>query len=200
MTSATLEKRVSELRDEAKDDWVGVDGQTALLVIDGIDDSSSFEDSEHRAAPLVGVEQGWKPTKRYSRYERDVRKHLETLAEWQVITDHLNHALARTIRRSREVLGTRMTAYLCGLDSDTQIQEWIMGLSQPSEVSVERLRLATQAVSIIEEWDGRDIARSWLAGRNPILGMAPLQLLRGNEPVDAGPKMLAAARAFIAGA
>ena len=63
-----------------------------------------------------------------------------------------------------------------------------------------RLRLAEQLAKLIAGHDSRAVAQAWFQGLNPQLeDRSPARLLRKGEVLDVGPKLLAAARTFVAG-
>jgi hypothetical protein len=80
------------------------------------------------------------------------------------------------------------------------VQKWIDG-SRPTDPETEkRLRLAAQLAKLIAGHDSRAVARAWFQGLNPQLGdRSPANLLREGDVLDVGPKLLAAARTFVAG-
>lgn len=199
MTASTLETRVGQLRGDAHDDWVDIEGQTELPleVMEISPLSGEFERDDTSTHTRHWVY--WELARR-SALKRDVEKHHSRADDWHSLTEQPAEHAVTTLKQSRAILGERITAYLCGLRSDVQLDEWDAGIGQPSQATLERLRLAVAVVSIIEEWDGRDVARSWMAGRNRLLGTSPLQLLRESDPSEAGAAVMAAARGFIAGA
>ncbi len=62
-----------------------------------------------------------------------------------------------------------------------------------------RLRLAFQVAGLLVERDSPAVAQSWFQGMNPQLGdRAPARVLVEDDLDEAGPRVLAAARAFAA--
>ena len=61
----------------------------------------------------------------------------------------------------------------------------------------QRLRIAYQAALMLTARDSREVAQSWFQGLNPQLeDRSPVRMLREEPPETAGPRVLAAARAF----
>lgn len=200
MTSSTLENRVSRLRQEA-DDWIDVREQVGLLDHEfALDQPTPADESDRQlVVPVFHFKESQKERNLGRFLGKDIRKHLGTFNDWHLLTVQGSAEASQVVRHSVEVLGIRITAYLCRLESDRKLQDWSKGVDLPPPLSLERLRLATRTATIIEEWDGREVARSWLVGRNRFLDDSPLQLIRDAEPADVGPRIVAAARAFIAG-
>ena len=71
---------------------------------------------------------------------------------------------------------------------------------QPSAEVQQRLRLALQVALPIAEADGKEIAQAWFQGLNPQLDdRSPARMLRDGDFDEAGPAVVGAARAFLAG-
>jgi hypothetical protein len=133
--------------------------------------------------------------------DRRAHEHVVGLmSEWRSSSPLILDASSRLIRDSREILGSRITAYLSGLRSDELLDAWASALAVPPDPIRNRLRIASHAARIVAEWDGVPAARAWLAGQNRRLGdTAPIRLLYENPTESAGPEIIAAARAFVAG-
>jgi hypothetical protein len=99
----------------------------------------------------------------------------------------------------RELLGARLVAYLGSVRETRAVHQWADGDRQPSAGIQQRLRLALQVALPIAEADGKEIAQAWFQGLNPELDdHSPAQMLRDGDPEEAGPAVIAAARAFLA--
>src|SRR5437870_266064 len=71
--------------------------------------------------------------------------------------------------------------------------------SRRSQPVVERLSTAYRVAALIAEKDCPEVAQAWFQGMNPQLeDFAPARVLREVPLETAGPKVLAAARAFAA--
>ncbi len=107
---------------------------------------------------------------------------------------------AQLVRSLRELLGARLVAYLAGVRETRTVHQWAAGERAIRHADAEtRLRIAYQAALLITEKDTPAVAQSWFQGLNPQLeDRSPARLLRELEPSDAGPLVLAAARAFAA--
>jgi hypothetical protein len=98
------------------------------------------------------------------------------------------------------VLGRQLVAYLSELREASALDAWSAGKSTPRPTVQARLRLALEAALIVEAVDGRRVAQAWFQGRKPQLDhCAPALVLRDRDPGLAGPAVVTAAKAFIAG-
>ena len=69
----------------------------------------------------------------------------------------------------------------------------------PSTEVVNRLRMAYRVAALLREKDSAAVVQTWFQGMNPRLDdVAPARLLREGDLEQAGPEVLAAARAFAA--
>lgn len=102
------------------------------------------------------------------------------------------------VRELRELLGARLVAYLGGVQETRAVRQWADGTRKIRDAGDEqRLRIAYQAALVITARDTREVAQSWFQGLNPQLGdRSPARLLVEEKPDEAGPAVLAAARAF----
>ena len=107
---------------------------------------------------------------------------------------------ADVARELRELLGARLVAYIGGVRNTRAVREWAEGARAPSEDEQQRLRLALQVALLITQADDNEIAQAWFQGMNPQLeDRSPARLLRDADLDDAGPAVIAAARAFLVG-
>lgn len=101
-----------------------------------------------------------------------------------------------------ELLGTKLVAYLSSVTDTRTVREWAdpADAHAPPDEIVDLLRFAHQAATLLAEKDSAQVLQAWFQGRNPLLDeVAPARLLRGSEIDEAGPSVIAAARAFTAG-
>ena len=104
------------------------------------------------------------------------------------------------VRRLTEIAGRKLTAYIAGVKDVRALDRWING-SEPYGSVEERLRFTFQVVRTLSQHDSPRVVQAWLTGVNPELGdRVPLRLLRDGDLNIVAPKILGAARAFIAGA
>jgi hypothetical protein len=104
------------------------------------------------------------------------------------------------VKELRDLLGPRLVAYIAGVRETRTIREWIEGASVKGAGIEPRLRTALHIASFIAEHDAPSVVQSWFQGLNPQLDdQSPARLLREEELTEAGPKVLAAARAFVVG-
>jgi hypothetical protein len=100
----------------------------------------------------------------------------------------------------RELLGARLVAYLGGVRETRAVHQWADENRQPRAGIQQRLRLALQVALPIAEADGKEIAQAWFQGLNPQLDdRSPARMLRDGDFEEAGPAVIAAARAFLIG-
>lgn len=99
----------------------------------------------------------------------------------------------------RDLLGARLVAYLGSVRETRAVRQWSMGARTPSDAVVQRLRLAYQVAALLAERDDPAVVQAWFQGLNPQLDdQSPARLLRDGDLHEAGPQVLAAARAFVA--
>ena len=99
----------------------------------------------------------------------------------------------------RDLLGARLVAYVGSVKETRAVRQWAEGQREPSAEVVLRLRTAYHAAALLAEKDSPAVVAAWFQGMNPRLGdVAPARLLREAELDVAGPRVLAAARAFAA--
>lgn len=107
---------------------------------------------------------------------------------------------AELVTELRELLGSRLVAYLGGVKETRAVREWATGTRsiQDPEV-VERLRLAYRVTRLITMRDTSGVAQAWFQGLNPQLeDRSPAMVLRTGVVDEVGSSVLAAARAFAA--
>ena len=99
------------------------------------------------------------------------------------------------------LLGPKLAAYIARVNETRVVHQWSEGRTQPRDPSTERrLRLAAQLAKLIAQHDNGAVAQAWFQGLNPQLDdQSPARLLREGDLADVGPKLLAAARAFVIG-
>ena len=106
---------------------------------------------------------------------------------------------AQLVDQLRQILGARLVAYLGSVRETRAVRQWAEGTRSPSEVVLNRLRLAYRVAALLREKDAGPVVQAWFQGMNPRLDdVAPARLLRSEDLEAAGPKVLAAARAFAA--
>jgi hypothetical protein len=102
----------------------------------------------------------------------------------------------------REVLGAQLVAYLGSVRETRAVRQWADGERVPSTATMTRLRLAFHAAGILAEREHPRVVQAWFTGLNPQLDDAsPARLIREAPDLDdAGARILAAARSFVADA
>jgi hypothetical protein len=104
------------------------------------------------------------------------------------------------VKELRSLLGVRLVAVIAGVRETRAVHEWAEGTRDIRNPTVlPRLRLAYQAAKLVADADSAAIAQAWMQGLNPLLDdRSPAMTLREDEPEEAGPQVLAAARQFAA--
>jgi hypothetical protein len=97
----------------------------------------------------------------------------------------------------RELLGARLAAYLGGVSETRAVRQWARAERAPGEQTQQRLRVALQVALMLDQSDGPEVSQAWFQGLNPELeDRSPARLLRDEDLQEAGPVVIAAARAF----
>jgi hypothetical protein len=101
----------------------------------------------------------------------------------------------------RDLLTPRLVAYLAGVRETRAVHQWADGTRDVKTAGVEdRLRFALQVALLLNDHDAPRVVQAWFQGLNPRLDdRSPARLLREGELGEAGPLVLAAARAFQVG-
>lgn len=107
--------------------------------------------------------------------------------------------VAELVSRLRDLLGATLVAYLGEVKETRAVAQWAAADRAPSNPVTMRLRTAYQAAALLREKDSAAVVQAWFQGMNPRLDdLAPARALR-EQPLDqAGPAVVAAARAFAA--
>lgn len=125
---------------------------------------------------------------------------LRAKLDLRAFTDATRASFPHVVKGVSGLLGPRLVAYVAGVAETRAVQQWVDG-SRPKDPETEkRLRLAAQLAKLIAGHDNGAVAQAWFQGLNPQLDdRSPARLLREGDVADVGPKLLAAARAFVAG-
>ncbi len=98
------------------------------------------------------------------------------------------------------ILGKKLTAYIAGVKDTRVIERWMQGGIEPYRDADQRIRLAYQIAKTLSEHESARVVQAWFTGLNPELeDRAPIRLLKEEEVAKAGPELLNAMRAFLAG-
>jgi hypothetical protein len=121
-------------------------------------------------------------------------------ADLQAYANSVRYPFAHVVKNARDLLGAKLLAYIGGVTETRAVHSWADGV-EPKDPGVKnRIRLAAQLAQFISSHDSSAVAQAWFQGLNPQLGdRSPARLLREGDPDDVGPKLLAAARAFVVG-
>jgi hypothetical protein len=119
----------------------------------------------------------------------------------QAFTEATRTPFRYVVKDVSGLLGPKLVAYIVGVVETRALQQWAEGARAPKDPDAERrLRLAAQLAKLIAGHDNGAVAQAWFQGLNPQLDdRSPARLLREGDVADVGPKLLAAARAFVAG-
>ena len=107
--------------------------------------------------------------------------------------------VAELVGQLRELLGAQLVAYLGSVSETRAVRQWAEGTRKPPAEAIRRLRLAYQVAGLLAERDQPRVVQAWFQGMNPQLeDTAPARLIREGNPDEVGPRVLAAAREFVA--
>ena len=122
-------------------------------------------------------------------------------ADLRAFSEAVRAPFPHVVKDVSGLLGPKLVAYIVGVSETRAVQQWAEGVREPKDSNAEtRLRFAAQVARLIAEHDNGAVAQAWFQGLNPQLGdRSPARLLREGDPSDIGPKILAAARAFVVG-
>lgn len=97
------------------------------------------------------------------------------------------------------IIGRRLTAYIAAVKDARAIDRWLAHV-RPHRNVEQRLRLAYHIAVMLSQFDTHAVVQAWMIGLNPELNDdIPIRLLREGDPEVDGKRVLAAARAFVAG-
>lgn len=106
---------------------------------------------------------------------------------------------AELIARLRDLLGAKLVAYMGSVNETRAVRQWIETARKPSGEVMERLRAAYQVAALLAESDELPVVQAWFQGMNPQLDdYSPAYLLRDRDLDEIGPRVMGAARAFVA--
>ncbi|THJ65632.1 hypothetical protein E8P82_11720 [Arthrobacter echini] len=105
----------------------------------------------------------------------------------------------RLVYELREILGAKLVAYLGSVKETRAVRQWADGERKPSAEVMQRLRDAYHVAALLHQHETAPVVQAWFMGMNPQLDdVPPARLLREGRLEDAGPAVLATARAFAA--
>jgi hypothetical protein len=111
----------------------------------------------------------------------------------------LRLGVPQLVSELREILGAKLVAYLGSVQETRAVRQWAEAERTPSAEVIARLRVAYRIAALLREKDSAAVVQAWFQGMNPRLDdVAPARLLREGDLDQAGPTVLAAARAFAA--
>ena len=106
--------------------------------------------------------------------------------------------LAATVQELASVLGRKLTAYIGGAKSITEVDRWMLGTDADTSATG-RLRLGFAVVNTLKRYEDKRVVQAWFTGLNPALGeRSPIRVLREETPETASSKLMSAARSFLA--
>ncbi|MDN4643918.1 hypothetical protein [Arthrobacter sp. PsM3] len=111
--------------------------------------------------------------------------------------DSIRLSDADLVRDLRDLLGAKLVAHIGSVKETRAVRQWADAERKPSADVIQRLRTAYHVAALLAEGDSRAVVQAWFQGMNPQLDdVPPARLLREGQLDDAGPLVLAAARAF----
>lgn len=118
--------------------------------------------------------------------------------ELKAYNDSIKHTVPQIVDELRRALGAKLVAYIAGVTETRTVREWVEAGRRPSPTAVDRLRLAHRVVTLIGQSEGEAVVPTWFQGMNPHLGdHSPARVLHEDTFDEAGPRVLAAANAFV---
>lgn len=112
--------------------------------------------------------------------------------------DSIKNTVPQIVDDLRRGLGAKLVAYIGGVTETRTVREWADGDRRPSPTAIERLRLTHRIVTLIGQSEGEAVVPTWFQGMNPHLGdRSPARVLHEDKFEEAGPRVLAAAEAFV---
>lgn len=101
------------------------------------------------------------------------------------------------VRQLNDALGATLVAALAGVKSRQQPNDWASQTGRtPRPEAWNRLQFAHQVWTALQDEEGRDVARRWFIGGNPLLGEStPIMAIREDRHAE----VRRAAKAFIDG-
>lgn len=105
------------------------------------------------------------------------------------------------VKELRDLITPRLVAYIGGVRATRAVNQWAQGKRDVKSAEIEdRLRFALQVALLLSEHCAPRVVQAWFQGLNPHLDdRSPARLLRDGDLDEAGPLVLAAARAFLVG-
>lgn len=104
--------------------------------------------------------------------------------------------LAHITRFLAQQLGTKLVAYLAGVQDPGTVTRWANGTRTPNHDSELRLRTAFQVFQMLQAEESPHTVRAWFIGINPQLeDVSPVTALRDGRMTD----LMMAARAYVSG-
>ena len=101
------------------------------------------------------------------------------------------------VRELCDLLGARLTAYLGSVKETRAVREWATDHRRPPAEVKRRLRLAYHVALIVSQRNSAGVTQAWFQGMNPALNdWSPARVIREEDPDQAGPLLIAAAREF----
>lgn len=121
-------------------------------------------------------------------------------SELQTFERSVRADLPEIVDELRSVLGSKLVAYIAGVNETRAVHQWAeTGGRRPSTGIEQRLKLTFRVAELIASNDGDRVAQAWFQGLNPRLeDTSPARALREGDLDETGPRVLDAARAFVA--
>lgn len=118
--------------------------------------------------------------------------------ELKAYNDSIKHTVPQVVDDLRRTLGAKLVAYIAGVSETRTVHEWVETARRPHNDAVDRLRLTHRIVTLIGQSEGETVVPTWFQGMNMHLGdRSPARVLHEDPFEEAGPRVLAAANAFV---
>jgi hypothetical protein len=104
------------------------------------------------------------------------------------------------VRELRELLTPRLVAFIADVRETRAVHQWADGTREVKSDYVERrLRLTLRVALLLREREEPRVIQAWFQSLNPDLDdRSAARLLRDGDLDEVGPRVLAAARSFVA--
>ena len=115
-----------------------------------------------------------------------------------ILNEAIRRDAAELTAGLREILGAQLVAYIGDVRETQAVRDWAEGTRQPSAATIERLRVAYRAATLLEPRESRVAIQAWFQGLNPGLrDQSPAKVIREGEPDRISAAVLSAARSFV---
>lgn len=125
---------------------------------------------------------------------------ISTIEEYkkQAFDSSIRESFESIVEELRTKIGTKLVAYIVGVNETRAVREWAEGKRVPSSDTQDKIRFLFRIVNELERSEGLSIVSPWLQGMNPHLDdRSPARVLREGDFEQEATKILFAAEAFM---